>query len=158
MSFCAICTGEAGPFVKRPLGKDNGLVSVCASCDEEAPRHITGPERGYEPYESMTQEEMSRKLSAFATYTARPTASRDTARLRTPGFILVRVRSGRGIDARAAAKSLSTQPWYPELRYLGTASGWYLFERPDPKVAAASRARSENPLAAIEIYRVDGAA
>ena len=37
MSFCAICTSERGPFVRRPLGKRNAEVSVCTDCDTEPP-------------------------------------------------------------------------------------------------------------------------
>lgn len=33
MSFCAICTSERGPFAKRPLGRGDADVLVCAKCD-----------------------------------------------------------------------------------------------------------------------------
>lgn len=36
-SFCAICVSERGPFVVRPLGRNNALVTVCNRCDEEHP-------------------------------------------------------------------------------------------------------------------------
>jgi hypothetical protein len=47
-SFCALCASERGPFVQRPLGRDDAMVAVCASCDGDMPaaRPI---ERGYEP-------------------------------------------------------------------------------------------------------------
>lgn len=34
--FCAICTSDRGPFVRRPLGKGNAAVAVCLECDGEA--------------------------------------------------------------------------------------------------------------------------
>jgi hypothetical protein len=49
VSFCAICTDELGPFVQRPLGRDDALVAVCMTCDTEQPRERYGPERGFVP-------------------------------------------------------------------------------------------------------------
>lgn len=46
--FCAVCTSERGPFVKRPLGRGNALVTVCAACDAEPPRPVPAPSRAYE--------------------------------------------------------------------------------------------------------------
>lgn len=37
-AFCALCTSDTGPFVQRPFGKADALVTVCKSCDEEHPR------------------------------------------------------------------------------------------------------------------------
>lgn len=36
--FCAHCTTYTGPFVQRPLGKNDGLVTICIPCDQEHPR------------------------------------------------------------------------------------------------------------------------
>lgn len=47
--FCANCTEETGPFVMRPIGKNNGLVRICTSCDSDPPVAKTGPDRSYEP-------------------------------------------------------------------------------------------------------------
>lgn len=49
MSFCAICTDEAATLVRRPLGKNDALVSVCLDCDTTKPVAKMGPERGFEP-------------------------------------------------------------------------------------------------------------
>jgi len=49
VSFCAVCTSEREPLVLRPLGRDDALVNVCASCDEEPADVRHGPERSYEP-------------------------------------------------------------------------------------------------------------
>lgn len=52
-SFCAICTDDTGPFVRRPLGRDDALVVICESCDTETPRVRGATERGYEPTGGM---------------------------------------------------------------------------------------------------------
>jgi hypothetical protein len=48
LMFCAICTDDAGPFVLRPIGKDDALVRICEDCDTEKPREAHVYERGYE--------------------------------------------------------------------------------------------------------------
>lgn len=35
--FCAVCTGDVGPFDRRPIGKNDALVVVCKGCDEDPP-------------------------------------------------------------------------------------------------------------------------
>jgi hypothetical protein len=46
---CAICTNEiADEPTREPLGRDNALVNVCASCSQPVIAK-TGPDRGYEP-------------------------------------------------------------------------------------------------------------
>lgn len=42
-AFCAICTGDRGPFVQRPLGRESALVTVCAECDTAPARSRQGP-------------------------------------------------------------------------------------------------------------------
>lgn len=51
MTFCAVCTSDRGPFVARPLGRNDALVSVCVSCDSDTPRarRRRPIERGYQP-------------------------------------------------------------------------------------------------------------
>lgn len=50
--FCALC-GEDAPAgsALRPLGRDDALVAVCASCDGEHPRsgRYSFSERSYQP-------------------------------------------------------------------------------------------------------------
>lgn len=48
-SFCAVCTSERGPFVQRPLGRDDALVTVCRACDSEKLVARGATDRGYEP-------------------------------------------------------------------------------------------------------------
>lgn len=47
--WCAICTDEHGPFVQRPLGRNDGMVSICAGCDTVPPRAVPSSDRSYEP-------------------------------------------------------------------------------------------------------------
>lgn len=38
-AFCAVCAADiVGDPLRRPLGKGDAMVNVCASCDEEHPR------------------------------------------------------------------------------------------------------------------------
>jgi hypothetical protein len=76
-----------------------------------------------------------------------------TGRERTPGWISVRVRWGK-VDLKEVVRSLRDRPWFHELRYLGIQAPYYLFERPDPKIAAEQRKASVNPLASLEAFRV----
>lgn len=48
LPFCAVCTSERGPFVQRPLGRGNALVTVCVECDVGAPKRRPGTARAYE--------------------------------------------------------------------------------------------------------------
>lgn len=36
--MCAVCLSQTPPFRKRPLGRNDALVDVCATCDDEHPR------------------------------------------------------------------------------------------------------------------------
>lgn len=36
-AFCALCTSDVGPFIKRPFGKGDAFVDVCAGCDTDHP-------------------------------------------------------------------------------------------------------------------------
>ena len=160
LSFCAICTSERGPFVSRPLGKNDALVAVCAECDEE-PMHVRlGPERGYEIREGVsaaTIRERASRLIPNEGWKRMDFMFNGDRHDRTPGWILVRVpikdALGKPRDFRAILTTLRDKPWFRELRMLGNTRTHFLFERPDPKVAAAQRTRSVNPIVDLEKYR-----
>jgi hypothetical protein len=162
MSLCAICCSTRGPFRREPLGRNDALVNVCAGCDS-TPIAKRGPERGYEvPADTISQTEMSAKISAFARahdplYSSLPRAGLKTVKDKTPGFLIVRVARrdsmGKTRDYHDAVACLRDKPWFAEARYLGSEDTHFLFERPDPKVATESRGVSANPLAAIEKWR-----
>jgi uncharacterized small protein (DUF1192 family) len=163
VSFCAICTDDRGPFTRRPLGKDEALVDVCRDCDEEPAKIKHGPERGYEEQEAMSVREMHARIRGLyneldpITPEERSRARHVTVRDRTPGWLIVRlsVRDGlgRARDIQTAIKTMKDRPYFAELHYLGASGGYFLFERPDPKVAADQRRSSENPLVALEKFR-----
>ena len=49
MSFCALCTADIlGAPYREPLGRNDALVDVCASCATEPAREGHGIERSYE--------------------------------------------------------------------------------------------------------------
>jgi len=166
-AFCALCADDAPGIVlvRRPLGRNDAMVSVCKDCDEEPPRAVHGPERGYAvPAPDPGQ---GRTLSRFATAANRITGeqrSRPRANIRTlqPGWKLVRVRilrpDGTKIDSQSAWDSLRGKPWFGELRLLGSDTTWHLFERPDDQAAAAAR-RGDSlsvALAGLEKFRAVG--
>jgi hypothetical protein len=164
--FCAICTSERGPFVRRPLGRGDALVSVCADCDDEPARTKVGPAIDYYVPDRVI---IGRTVDAFAAAANRVTGdtketnidrtrSRSLAGSAQPGFIVVRVRRHRvgadPIDAQQARMTFQGEPWFSELRNLGSTRRWHLFERPDIDAASAARLGTDrDPLADIEKYR-----
>src|ERR1043165_3987097 len=156
MSLCAICTADIiGEPRREPLGRNDAMVNVCDDCCTKPPRTRQGPERGYEVRDGMGQAEMKAKISAFAQahdplYASLPRAGLKTIKDKTPGWLIVRVarRDGMGKtrDYHDAVECLRSKPWFAEVRYLGSEDTQFLFERPDPAVAAESRGVSGNPL------------
>lgn len=153
MSHCAICADITTPADlvdskgrpdpngqprRRPLGRDDAPVIVCASCDS-APVRVRGPASAYEVPERCR---IGRTLTAFANaanaINPAPlgTRSRLVGKTASPGFRIVRVRrrppGKKPIDAVAAKQTLHKKRWFAELRFLGTDETWHLFERPDP--------------------------
>lgn len=49
MRFCAICADDVEHPRMRPLGRNDALVAVCPSCDEDPAVTRYGPERGFVP-------------------------------------------------------------------------------------------------------------
>ncbi len=157
MTFCAICTDDiAGTHRLEPLGRNGARVAVCRDCATVPPAVRLGPERTYQVNE--------RESAAYRDAKAPPTGNprglapqlRQSHRERTPGMILVRVShmvDGKPIDFRDADASLRGKPWFHERRYLGSDGKSYVYERPDPKVAAAARHVAVDPLAAIAKHR-----
>lgn len=63
-AFCAICTGDRGPFVQRPLGRQSALVTVCAECDTAPARSRQGPVIGVPlPPEGQKSEVMRQRIT-----------------------------------------------------------------------------------------------
>lgn len=151
MSFCAICTASPAPH-REPLGSNEAMVSVCSKCTTEPARAFVST-RGYDIPEGMSSTEMKRRMAKVDPKMHGRDFDHSIAKPLTDGWILVRVsrRSGRGEprDRRDALVTLQGKPWLAELRYLGAEGQWFLFERPGAKPAP-----SENPLAALEQWRV----
>jgi ribosome-binding protein aMBF1 (putative translation factor) len=61
---CAICAGEITGIPQRePLGRDNALVNVCASCSQPVIAK-TGPDRSYEPSGGSPSKDDARRAWA----------------------------------------------------------------------------------------------
>lgn len=163
-AFCAICTGPiTGPPARLPLGRDDALVSVCASCNVEPARARSGPSIAYEvPGDDVGRGTLRERFAAAADRVAgkRGPYRGASTKPAQPGWIVVRVgmrnAAGHPIDAAEALHSLRHMPWHGLLQRLGTNERWHVFERPDS--AAAARQRSGDPLAdalaLLEQYRV----
>lgn len=161
-TFCAICTDDRLKLVQRHIGPGDAPVWICTDCDAAPPRADDGPDRGYEapePGPAIGQLKQAFARGANRVCRAAPTRGGMTLpRPMTPGFLLVcvpRYLDGRPIDAREARATLRGQPWFAELKVLGSVARFHLFERPDDR--AAARARSEppaDPIAGLEQWRV----
>lgn len=157
--FCAICTSERGPFTREPLGKNGALVAVCRDCAEVSP--VSNPEltAAYEVNDGpkMGWEEVRRRVFAYDE-SVDPLFGRVrdiVPRPKTPGYKIIRVprrdSMGRSRDAREAFMTIYKQ--HGQIHFLGMDERYVLFETPDPKIVGESRARSENPLLANEMFR-----
>jgi len=163
-AFCAICTDDRGPFVQRPLGRGDAMVSVCSACDDEPAKTKRGPEIAYEVPERMVIGQTLKAFASAANRVTGDTAQTNRARRRgaslaatlSPGFVLERVRRygpAGTIDAKEARATLRHEPWFAEVRHLGSDRRWHLFERPDVDAARAARSGSDrDPLAEIRSH------
>lgn len=166
--LCAICVDDTRPVTMQPLGRGNALVAVCSACNDETPRATCGPiaDRDYPP--PRTGPGVTSTLRQFANAANKLTGQQDPLRHRhesmrraTPGFVLVRVArrssTAASVDRNEALASLRGQPWFSELRHLGSDSKWHLFERPDTEARTAERrAKAGDVMSIMEQYRVGG--
>lgn len=66
ISFCAICTADiVGEPLRRPLGKNDVIVNVCAGCDGDRPRERSY-HRGYEQTPGLTFRELEQGVERLA--------------------------------------------------------------------------------------------
>lgn len=135
-SFCANCTDERPDLVLR------GNHWLCESCDPDAPtasrRTRLGPERGYDVPDrraplGRTTQAFARAAERIAPVAVSTTKHRYSGGNASPGFILVRVarrQAGVSIDRDEARRTLRGEPWFAELRHVGTDARFHVFERP----------------------------
>lgn len=157
--FCAICTSETGPFFTRPLGRDGALVRVCRDCDGEPVVARRGPDADRPAQAGVSQLAMKGAIGRFAASVDAKTLPRnETAREARPGYLIIRInrrdKFGKPRDRREAVRVFEGEPWARDVTYLGTDFRFHIFERPDPALAKKSRQSDEQPLAALEPYRV----
>lgn len=148
-TWCADCLAEHVPLTPRPLGRNGGMVLLCPACDPGDPKPTKRKGkptfRGYDvpaprTVLGRTVDAFSRAANRIAPAPARTKYSGDTA---SPGFIVVRVlrmRAGFPIDRDEARRTLQNEPWFAELRHIGSDARFHIFERPD--VDLAKRVRS----------------
>jgi hypothetical protein len=144
-SFCALCARVTAELVQRQLGPREPFIWICLFCDSEPARKVVGPFHSYEAPE-LRSGSITRQAQAAVTRLGIPAMATELGRYSgksaSPGFVLVRVRRKRGnvpIDRDTARQTLRSEPWFAELRHIGTDARYHLFERPD--VAAAAKAR-----------------
>jgi len=166
MTFCAICTDDDGPFTQRPLGRNGAMVSICSSCDTEPAREKQGPALGVSiPDDArmsckLMRKQIGTKLGDTSESADDRRRGRSSSREPRPGFIVVRVRrrdrNGKPLDRDKALETLRGNPWFAEVRHLGTDRNYHLFDRPDIDAARAARSGDDrDPLAGIAGFRID---
>lgn len=149
MGFCAACLDDRLPLVPRPLGRDGGIVLVCPNCDPGEPkpakRRGRPVYRGYAVPERDTGRGSTRdRFTAGANRVAPSTTPRVrySGNVASPGFVIVRVSRKRGnvpIDRDAARETLRGEPWFAEVRHVGSDVRFHIFERPDAELAKRVR-------------------
>ena len=160
-AFCAICVDEKGPFVRRPLGKNNALVTVCVGCDEEKPR-ARNTTRGYvAPQTAMNSRdvnERARKAARDVDPLFGKTFNRFTfTAKRTPTYLLERIpakdESGKArTQAEAYAMLRKNLPGVYEFNFLGYDADHWIWERPDP--ALTKQLRQSEPVGLADLERL----
>lgn len=154
MSFCAVCTHDADGSIRRPLGRNGGMVTVCSDCDTEPAREKRGPELPCE----FTEGTKGWKKSVAKNAQKSPFGklrSHVTVEPKTPGWLIERVQRRRGLDAaESAARAFAGCSWATQVRYLGSDRQFFLFERPDPELARKARMPEDAGLESIEQFRV----
>jgi hypothetical protein len=150
-SWCAICADVTDDLVQRQLSPREPQIWICTDCDGEPAVTTDGPMRGYEVPEHQ-RGSVTRQAQAAVMRLGIPamaTRSRYAGREASTGFVLVRVSRKRGvipIDRDAARLTLRGQPWYSELRHIGSDVRFHIFERPD---VAAIRQHRRDPMEAL---------
>lgn len=166
--FCAICARDVPLLEARsaPLGRNGATVTICRGCDDEPARSYTSERPTYELREGMSGVMMRAAGDRVLRELGAPVQTRHTVNERhvvgrnihdrTPGWILIRI-SIRHCDVREAIARLRREPWFRDVRFLGSVNRWHLFERPDPKVAAEQRQRSSgvDPIEWLEKYKTE---
>lgn len=137
-SFCASCAR-----VTDDLEYD-APHWFCWSCRNDRPV-ARSSSRGYTMPETTrgggsTREQFTRAANRVAPYVA-DTPGRFAGREPTPGFVMVRVPRVPGVDRDEARQSLAHEPWFSELRHIGTDARYHVFERPDVDAARAERGK-----------------
>ncbi len=161
MRFCAICTADKGPFSLQPLGKDDAMVSVCATCSEPAFER-RGPEVAYEPSGLVSHAAMKRAIQNVP-QAKHPTPQEygrqgnagEYASKRPAGWRVFRgpmFYEGKRITRDTAWAEVQKKPWFAPGRVMagGHDKRFYIwFYAPDVKLSPTNA----DPLEAIEQFR-----
>ncbi len=155
---CALCTDlvpeTTGTY--EALGKNNGMVFVCAGCTTKPPKRRLGPERGYEPtggFMMAREATAGMRAAGVPSKGLRPLLGANlTCASVTPGHVLVRVKHVVGMDQQAAWESLRGHPFFRHLRVLGSDTRYFLFEYPNPEARLVRDIPS--PVEGLEPWRV----
>lgn len=160
MSFCASCLGNRVPLVPRPLGRNGGTVFLCSDCDpgDLNPTKRKGKTvyRGYDvpakdPGRGRTVDRFTAAANRIAPVAVSITPTRYSGAQASPGFVIVRVPRRRGavpIDRDEARRALRGEPWFSELRHIGSDARFHIFERPD--VVLARKVRNTTNFNAVD--------
>lgn len=136
-ALCASCTRYEVPYVRRAIGRNDGVVSICADCDGATPsgRVPESQQRGYDN-DGGTGQQFARQVAAAFHRIVRKSDPRvGMMPLRDkcePNHELVRLsrrdRDGKPIDKREALQLYGT----PDLVHVATDARWHVFQRATP--------------------------
>jgi len=131
--------------VYRQIEGDDFSCWICSECDGESATVINGPHRSYPVPERDNGTGSTLDRFRAAADRVAPNKLPNTLYVGNsarPGFLIVRVpriRARKPVDRRQALETLAGKPWFADVRYVGCDVRWYVFERPDDRLAAAAR-------------------
>jgi len=147
MASCGICGAQERYVGDLVRGEDG--IPECRQCRTEPAVAKVGPKasRTHNPSDALGAGRAAAAVRKI------PTVSQfgpGRAFTPTPGFHLERVRiaasDGSRRDSVEAEMTFAGKPWRGELRYLGQARGFHVFERPPTGVMTSDRlVRPERP-------------
>lgn len=148
MKYCAICADPihaTGKPILRPLGKDDALVGICASCDTEPAYEKQGHTRGYEAPGSSGG--LDPYLDAIIDKYAIPEGDkrmglRPASHARRAGHKIGRIRrrQGKKVLQQREAFKLALKKWGRETTSLVATPVYYVFQYPVPTPPASDDA------------------
>lgn len=149
-AFCATCTEVRSDLVRSASGH-----WLCPDCSPDVGSRMpaaVSTARGYDIPESHRIGAIREAFSAGAERVDPRigTLEMHPGRGTTPGFVIQRVGrklKGRALDRDEARETMRGQPWFAELRHVGSDARFHIFERPDTELSRRVRGEDRTDVA-----------